>query len=616
MTDTAESSPDGLFDSKSFLAQVTRAPGIYQMYAADGKILYVGKARNLKNRLSSYFRSNQLPIKTQALVSRIANIEVTVTRSETEALLLEQNLIKALKPPFNILLRDDKSYPFLHFSDHDWPALTIKRARHQRGAGEWFGPYPSANSVRETLQLLYKVFQIRQCDDTTFSNRSRPCLQYQIKRCSAPCTGEISALAYQEDLKHARLLLEGKSQEVTDRLAEKMEAAAAELDFEQAAHFRDQIQQLRQLQIQQDVDTGVGDVDVFALVASEGRSSISLLQVRQGRLIGTRHFNFENPLDASDESTLTAFVAQYFLTRTSLPPAPEILLSHELEEAETLQEALQDKFGVKPRLAHRVRTQRARWLELAQTNAQQQLVSQRNKTEQQQKRLEDLQTVLQLEEPITRLECFDISHSQGEATVASCVVFDTEGPRKQDYRRFNIEGVAAGDDYAAMAQALRRRYQRIKKGEVPLPDVLIVDGGKGQLNAARELLKELDITGLQLLGVAKGTTRKPGLETLFIETPDRGMDLPGHRPALHLIQHIRDESHRFAITGHRQRRDKARKTSFLEGIKGVGSKRRQALLRHFGGRKAVAEASIEALCQVEGINRALAEEIHATLHPH
>jgi excinuclease ABC subunit C len=603
------------FDSKTFLSEVTRSPGIYQMYAEDGKILYVGKARNLKNRLSSYFRTSQLPIKTQALVSRIANIEVTVTRTETEALLLEQNLIKALKPPFNILLRDDKSYPFLHFSDHPWPALTIKRARHQRGPGEWFGPYPSASSVREILQLLYKVFQLRQCDDTTFSNRSRPCLQYQIKRCSAPCTGEISAQAYADDLQHARLLLQGKSQEVTDLLAEKMEAAAAELDFEQAAHYRDQIQHLRQLQVQQDVDTGVGDVDVFALVASEGRSSISLLQVRQGRLIGTRHFNFENPLDASDESTLTAFIAQYFLTRTSLPPAPEIILSHEMEEPEILQEALGDKFGFKPRLAHKVRTQRARWLELAQTNADQQLSQHRNKADQHHKRLEDLQTVLQMKKAITRLECFDISHSQGEATVASCVVFDQEGPRKQDYRRFNIEGVAAGDDYAAMSQALKRRYQRIKKGEVALPDVLIVDGGKGQLNAARTLLEELGITGLVLVGVAKGTTRKAGLETLFIETADQALDLPGHRPALHLIQHIRDESHRFAITGHRQRRSKTRNTSFLEDIKGVGAKRRQALLRHFGGRKAVAEAGIEALCQVEGINRALAEEIHATLHP-
>lgn len=603
------------FDSKTFLAEVTRAPGIYQMYAEDGKILYVGKARNLKNRLSSYFRTSKLPIKTQALVSRIASIEVTVTRTETEALLLEQNLIKALKPPFNILLRDDKSYPFLHFSQHKWPALTIKRARHQRGPGEWFGPYPSANSVRDTLQLLYKVFQVRQCDDTTFSNRSRPCLQYQIKRCSAPCTGEITAQAYADDLQHARLLLQGKSQEVTDLLAEKMEAAASQLDFEQAAHFRDQIQQLRQLQVQQDVDTGVGDVDVFALVGSEGRSSISLLQVRQGRLIGTRHFNFENPLDASHESTLTAFIAQYFLTRTSLPPAPEVLLSHALEETEILQEALAEKFGIKPRLAHKVRTQRARWLELAQTNAEQQLTSHRNKSDQQHQRLDDLQKVLGMDKPITRLECFDISHSQGEATVASCVVFDREGPRKQDYRRFNIEDVAAGDDYAAMSQALKRRYQRVKKGEVALPDVLIVDGGKGQLNAARALLQELDITGLMLVGVAKGTTRKAGLETLFIETTDRAMDLPGHRPALHLIQHIRDESHRFAITGHRQRRSKTRNTSFLEDIKGVGAKRRQALLRHFGGRKAVAEAGIEALCQVEGINRALAEEIHATLHP-
>lgn len=602
------------FDASAFLKQATQSPGIYQMFSADGKILYVGKARNLKNRLSSYFRTQNQPPKTRALVSRIASIEVTVTRTETEALLLEQNLIKALKPPFNILLRDDKSYPFLHFSDHAWPALSIKRTRQQRGPGQWFGPYPSASMVRDILQLLYRVFQIRQCDDITFSNRSRPCLQYQIKRCSAPCTAEITAEAYAEELRHAQLLLEGKSQQLTDLLAQKMDAAATALDFEKAAHYRDQIQQLRQLQIQQDVDTGIGDADVFALVAAEGRSSISLMQIRQGRLIGTRHYNFENPLDATESSTLTAFVAQYYLARTSLPPAPEILLSHALEDGDTLQQALAERFGFQSRLAHNVRTQRARWLELARTNAEQQLSGYREHSDQQQRRLHELQRLLALDKPIERMECFDISHSQGEATVASCVVFDANGPRKQDYRRFNIEGITGGDDYAAMAQALQRRYKRVQAGEVAMPDLLLIDGGKGQLNAAREILAELGIQGLHLLGVAKGTTRKPGLETLFLETTDQQLALPGHSPALHLIQHIRDESHRFAITGHRQRRDKVRRQSTLEDIPGVGPKRRQALLRHFGGRAAIAEASIEALCQVEGINRALAEEIHATLH--
>ena len=609
-------SPASTFDPKAFLKQVTQAPGIYQMFAVDGKILYVGKARNLKNRLASYFRSSGLTLKTQALVSRIASVEVTITRTEIEALLLEQNLIKALKPPFNILLRDDKSYPFLHFSDHAWPALGIKRTRHQRGPGQWFGPYPSANAVRETLQLLYRVFQLRQCDDTTFSNRSRPCLQYQIKRCSAPCTGEISAKAYADDLHHAKLLLEGKSQQVTDSLAAKMDAAAAELNFEQAGYYRDQIQQLRQLQLRQDVDTGMGDADIFALASTEGHCSISLLQVREGRLISTRHFNFENPLDTSEEATLTAFIAQYYLTRTSLPPAPEILLSHALEEADVLQQALSERFGFKSRLAHQLRSQRARWLDLAKTNAEQQLTSFRNKNDQQQQRMAALQAALGLAQPIQRMECFDISHSQGEATVASCVVFDEQGPRKQDYRRFNIEGVTGGDDYAAMAQALQRRYRRVQSGELNAPDLLLVDGGKGQLNAARSILTELGVTNTLLLGVAKGTTRKAGLETLFLETTDQQLALPGHSPALHLIQQIRDEAHRFAITGHRQRRDKTRKNSSLEDIPGIGPKRRQALLRHFGGRKAIAEAGIEDLCRVDGINRALAEEIHATLHIH
>lgn len=604
------------FDSSAFLKQTTQAPGIYQMFAADGKILYVGKARNLKKRLASYFRSSGLTIKTLALVAKIYRIELTITRTETEALLLEQNLIKALKPPYNILLRDDKSYPFLHFSAHAWPALSIKRARHQRGSGQWFGPYPSATSVKDTLQLLYRVFQLRQCDDTTFGNRSRPCLQYQIKRCSAPCTGEISAEAYAQDLSHAKLLLEGKSHEVTHALAEKMEAAAAVLAFEEASHYRDQIQQLRQLQTQQDVDTGVGEADVFGLVSSEGNSSISLLQIHQGRLISTRHFNFKNPLDETDSATLTAFIAQYYLTRTSLPPAAEILLSHALEEGETLQEALQERFGFKSRLTNKVRSQRARWLELAVTNAQQQLATHRGKAGQQQQRMQALEEALGFSQPIKRMECFDISHSHGEATVASCVVFDAEGPRKQDYRRFNIEGITGGDDYAAMSQALERRYKRVKAGEIAPPDLLLVDGGKGQLNAAKAILESLGLTSIHLLGVAKGTTRKAGLETLFLETVDNQLALAGHSPALHLIQQIRDEAHRFAITGHRQRRDKARVTSGLEGISGVGPKRRQALLRHFGGRKAIAEASLEALCQVDGINRALAEEIHATLHSH
>lgn len=602
------------FAAKEFLASTTSAAGIYQMFGADGKILYVGKARNLKNRLASYFRNTGLPLKTQALVSRIATIEVTVTRTETEALLLEQNLIKALKPPFNILLRDDKSYPFIHFSAHEWPALSVRRARHQRGAGQWFGPYPSASSVRDTLQLLYKVFRLRQCDDATFSNRSRPCLQYQIKRCSAPCTKEISAADYAQDLHHAQLLLEGKSNQVTDMLASKMEAAATELKFELASHYRDQIQQLRQLQAQQNVDTGLGEADIFGLASQHGNCSISLLLIRQGRLISTRHFNFKNPLDASPSDTLSAFIAQFYLTRTSLPPAPEILLSHELTDSEVLAAALTERFCRQFRLAHKVRSHRASWIELAVTNAQQQLVSHSNADKLLAQRFSDLEQLLDVKQPLQRLECFDISHSQGEATVAAGVVFDRQGPRKQDYRRFNIQGITPGDDYAAMQQALTRRFAKVD-ADSQLPDLLLIDGGKGQLNIAKQLLSELGLQQILLLSIAEGSSTKNAPEKVFLATNNQEIPLAEHSPALHLIQYLRDEAHRFALTGHRAKRSKNRFTSELEGIPGIGPKRRQALLRHFGGKHALAQASIEELCQVPGINTALAQEIRATLHP-
>ncbi|MFW6346831.1 MAG: excinuclease ABC subunit UvrC [Halomonas sp.] len=601
------------FDHRRFLANVSEAPGVYRMLDAEGDTLYIGKARRLKARLASYFRG-ALNAKTQALVGRIDDIQVTVTNSETEALLLEQTLIKELRPPYNILLRDDKSYPFVFVTDrHPFPALEYKRARSRRDDGRYLGPYPSSHAVRESLSLMQKIFRIRNCEDSVFAHRTRPCLQYQIDRCSAPCVGYIAEADYRRDLEHAVQCLEGKSEQVTRELTEAMEAASRELAFEEAARLRDQVQQLRQLQQRQFVDTGDGDADVFALASRPGALCISVLAIRQGRLLGARHHAPANGLDLAPEALLGDFVSQYYLGQAREIPR-EVITSHAVPDAALIARALTEKAGRRVRLTDQVRGHRAQWKELARTNAEQQLSGQLANQAQLTRRFEALREALGLDAPPARLECFDISHSQGEATVASCVVFDENGPRKSDYRRFNIEGVAAGDDYAAMQQALTRRFRRVSEGESVAPDVLVVDGGKGQLNMAREVLASLGVTGVTLLGVAKGTTRKAGLETLFLETVDRTLDLEAASPALHLIQHIRDESHRFAITGHRTRRDKVRRTSTLEGIAGVGPKRRRELLRFFGGLHGVKQASREELARVPGISDSLAETIHRALH--
>ncbi|WP_163559134.1 excinuclease ABC subunit UvrC [Halomonas sp. NO4] len=601
------------FDSRHFLANVTQAPGVYRMLDAQGETLYVGKAKRLKARLASYFRG-ALNTKTQAMVARIADIQVTVTRSEIEALLLEQTLIKELRPPYNILLRDDKSYPFVFVSDrHPYPALEYKRARTRRDDGRYLGPYPSSGAVRESLSLMQKIFRIRNCEDSVFANRTRPCLQYQIDRCSAPCVGYISEADYRRDLEHAVMCLEGKSEAVTQELTDAMERASCELAFEEAARLRDQIQQLRQLQQRQFVDTEGGDADVFALASRPGTQCISVLAVRQGRLLGARHHTPGNGLDLDAEALLGDFVSQYYLGQEREIPR-EVITSHPLPDPEILESALSSQAGRRVRVTHSVRGHRSQWLELARTNAEQQLAGQLANQGELNRRFAALRDALELSETPERLECFDISHSQGEATVASCVVFDQNGPRKSDYRRFNIEGVAAGDDYAAMHQALERRFRRLADGEGTIPDILLVDGGKGQLNQARDVLTELGLGQIHLLGVAKGTTRKAGLETLFLETVEHTLDLDATSPALHLIQHVRDEAHRFAITGHRTRRDKARRSSTLEGIAGVGPKRRRELLRFFGGLQGVKQASREELSRVPGISTALAETIHRALH--
>lgn len=601
------------FDSKQFLSTVSASPGVYRMLDTQGNTLYVGKAKRLHNRLASYFRGT-LNAKTQAMVSRIADIQLTVTRSDIEALLLEQTLIKSLRPPYNILLRDDKSYPFIFVTDrHPFPALEYKRVRQRKDDGRYLGPYPGSGAVRESLALMQKIFRIRSCEDSVFAHRSRPCLQYQIERCSAPCVGYISEADYQRDLEHAIMCLEGKSENVTQALTEAMEQASAALDFEEAARLRDQIQQLRSLQQQQFVDTQGGDADIFALAQRPGGLSVAILGVRDGRLLGARHHTPTNDLDLAPGALLANVVSQYYFVQPHDIP-DEVITSHALDDGSLLQDALAQHAGKRIRLAHQVRGHRAQWQSLAVTNAEQHLNATLASRQQMDERFAALQKALGLEQRPERLECFDISHSQGEATVASCVVFDPDGPRKKDYRRFNIQDIAAGDDYAAMQQALTRRLKRITADAGIAPDILIVDGGKGQLNMAREVLETLNITSITLLGVAKGSTRKAGLETLFLDTPEHPLELDSTSPALHLVQHIRDESHRFAIAGHRAARDKTRRTSTLQDVPGIGPKRRRELLRFFGGLQGVKKANRGDLARVPGINDALADAIYQSLH--
>lgn len=611
MTSTDDSSQ---FDSKAFLATVTQQPGIYQMLDEQRQILYVGKAKNLKKRLASYFRKQGLPPKTRVLVSKICHVEVTVTETETEALLLEQNLIKQQRPPYNILLRDDKSYPYIFLSDHEYPRLTVHRGA-KRAKGQYYGPYPNATAVRDSLNFLQKIFKVRQCENSFFSHRTRPCLQYQIKRCTAPCVKQIDAPAYAESVRHTVMFLEGKSRDLITELADSMERAASALEFEQAAEYRDRIQHLQQIQARQYIEGEQGDLDIIAADQRVGAVCVQQLFVRGGRVLGSKSYWPKLPLDSSLEDVLEAFIAQYYLANNSAREIPrEILVSHALPGVAVLKDVLERHSPRQVAVTHRVRSHRAKWLKLAQQTATQNLNSFLANKQSLAQRFEALQDALKLPESLKRMECFDISHSSGEATVASCVVFDQSGPLKSDYRRFNIEDVQPGDDYAAMRQALSRRYTRIKAGEGAIPDILFIDGGKGQVRQAREVLEELQLDELLIVGVAKGTTRKAGFEILVRADTQQEFTLPSDSPALHLVQHIRDESHRFAITGHKQRRDKKRRQSPLEGIPGVGPKRRRQLLRHFGGWQEVSSARVEDLAKIPGISEKLAKTIYAALH--
>ena len=584
------------------------------MFDSQESILYVGKAKNLKSRVSSYFRTTALDGKTMALVAKISLIEVTVTTSETEALLLEQTLIKELHPPYNIVFKDDRSYPYIFLSNQDeFPRLGFHRGV-QRKKGRYFGPFPSAYSVRDSLNILQKVFRVRQCEDSFFKNRSRPCLQYQIKRCSGPCCGLVSKEEYAEDVTHATMFLEGKNRDLLDNYADKMDAASAALKFERAAIYRDQIAHLQRMQEQQYVMNDAGDIDIVAAVYNPGSVCVLVMVVRGGRLLGNKTYFPKIKMEQDASELLGSFIPQFYLNGFGGREIPkEIIVNAKLPEKALIAEVLSSQLGKKVTIADTVRSHRQRWVDMAQTNAEQSLGSHMANRNNLQQRFEALQQALDLPEMPERLECFDISHSSGEATVASCVVFDQNGPLKSDYRRFNIDGITPGDDYAAMAQALNRRYTRLKKGEGRVPDILFIDGGKGQLKEAEKMMEELQVSGVLLVGVAKGPTRKAGLESLFMPGSEEIVLSPDN-PGLHLIQHIRDESHRFAITAHRNRRDKKRKESSLEQIDGVGPKRRRALLRHFGGLARIESAASEELAKVEGISRKLADHIYANLH--
>jgi excinuclease ABC subunit C len=603
-----------VFDSKQFLKTVSQQAGVYQMFGSDDKILYVGKAKNLKNRLSSYFRQSGLPIKTQVLVNKITHIQVTITDSETAALVLEQNLIKSLRPPYNISLKDDKSYPHIFISDGDYPRISSHRGmKHKKG--NYYGPFPNSSAVYQSLSFIQKTFRVRQCEDSVFSNRARPCLQYQINRCTAPCVALIDKDAYQQDMQHAALFLKGESETLMNQLADNMDAAAAELKFEQAGVYRDQITALRQIQSDHDVESGSGQIDIFGMVKQAGSVCIHLLYIRHGRILGSKSFFPKNKLDLSESDFLAAFLEQFYIAHENREFPQEVILNYPLavDEKILLEQALSDRHDRKITISHKVRAQRSKWLVTAVTAAEQNLLAHLNTKQNLQQRFVALQEMMGVEEMPQRIECFDISHTFGELTVASCVVFDQTGPLKSDYRRFNIDVITWGDDYAAMEQALSRRYTRLQTGEGILPELLLIDGGKGQLNTARAVLSELGVNQVMIIGIAKGTTRKAGFETLVLESGQEKV-LHSDSPALHLLQEIRDEAHRFAITGHKQRRDKKRKTSTLEGIAGVGAKRRRELLRHFGGIQEVKAASAEDLAKVAGISKKIAEDIYSALH--
>lgn len=595
------------FDSKTFLANVGHAPGVYQMFDGSESLLYVGKAKNLQKRLSSYFRKTGMPIKTNAMMQKVEDIQVNVTHTENEALILEFNLIKEHKPRYNILLRDSKSYPFIHIDDsHEFPRLSFYRGDRSQ-PGKYFGPYPGVSAIRDTLSLLQKVLPVRQCDDVFYANRSRPCLQHQIKRCSAPCVGLVDKEAYQKDIKLAALFLQGKDESLHKTLQKNMDKAADKQSYEEAAGWRDRINALRRVQSHQSITAGHSDIDFITVASLHGKVCVEVTFIRGGRHSGSNGHFPSLGLDFSENQILSAFISQYYYRR----PAPkQIVVGIKLEDKIELEAWLAMQSDHKVSITHRVRGHRRDWLAMAQLNVTERLKRHLSENKSVQQRLKALSEVFSFEDTLKRIECFDISHTQGNQTVASCVVYSEEGITKSDYRRYNITGITPGDDYAAMRQAITRRYKRVLKEEGKLPDLLLIDGGKGQLSSAAQVMQELQIYSVLLVGVAKGEGRKPGLETLFVEGQSIGIKLEANSAAMHLVQQIRDEAHRFAITGHRARRGKVQTKSILEEIQGIGAKRRQNLLKHFGGLQGIQSAGVRDLGKVAGINTELAEKIY------
>ena len=601
------------FDSAAFLKNLTSQPGVYRMYNSQGEVIYVGKAKNLKKRVSSYFRTHLDNAKTRSLVSQIADMDVTVVNSETEAFLLENNFIKKYKPRYNVVMRDDKSYPFIFLSDHEQPRLSFHRGP-QKKKGEYFGPYPSAWSVRESLRSMQRIFPVRQCEDSYYRARSRPCLQYQMQRCSAPCVeGYVSDEEYKEQVNFARLFLKGKNQQVIGELVEKMEKASEALNFEAAARYRDQINALRKVQERQWVAGTQDEMDVFGFALKGNMACIQVMFIREGQLLGSKAYFPKVPNIADEQEVFESFFLQFYLAGNKVIPK-QIVLSNSLNDEEAIAKVLASEAGHKVHFFKGAREEKRKYLQLAQSNAQTALDAQYSQQKSVFARYLDLEGALEVDTPIQRMECFDISHTSGQQTVASCVVFNREGPLKSDYRRYNIEGITPGDDYAAMAQALKRRYKSVKEVQ-KIPDLLLIDGGKGQLAQAEAFFEEWPHDKKpMLLGVAKGTTRKPGLETLILAGSHEVLPMDSHSPGLHLVQHIRDESHRFAITGHRNRRQKVKTTSSLESIPGIGAKRRQTLLKFMGGLQGLKKASKDEIASVPGISQELADTIYDHLH--